>query len=173
VADSGGVTTLDSAGGTSIVTDGTGPSLEIKGLTGGSGITLDTTTDANAVIIVATGGGGTTASVTTMDATQTLLQSVSLSTASRVYSIKNTVTARSGATPIGASFIIESTFKRGAGTTVTIIGLVPFSREAKDVAAADWVVDLVTAASAVNVMVTGVLATTIEWNITTEVQQSD
>lgn len=108
-------------------------------------------------------------SVTTADATLTLLQTIPLDTADRTYLIEIRVTARNTATGDGASYMIEVTYKRDGGTTVTIIGS-PFKRESLD--DLNWIVDLATAASNVEVNVTGVAATNIIWNITTTIQSS-
>jgi len=106
--------------------------------------------------------------VQTTDATPTLLQTIALDTASKTYLIDIKVTARSSGGN-GASYIIEGTYKRDAGTTVTVIGL-PFRRQSRD--DINWVVNLTPVASGVQVTVTGVAATTINWNSTGTVQES-
>jgi hypothetical protein len=119
---------------------------------------------------ISSGGGPmpvTPASVQTTNATPTLLQTIPLDTASRVYLIEIRVTARSGST--GASYIIEGTYKRDAGTTVSVIGL-PFRRQSRD--DTNWMVSLIPTTSGVDVIVTGVPATTIDWNSTATIQLS-
>ena len=147
---------------------GVGPNFFTKGLIAGPNVTI---VDGGSSLTISTTSGGITASVTTNDATQTLLQTIPLPTASRVYDIENTVIARSGTD--GAKFIINTTFKRDAGTTVSQIGTIPFSKRDKDVAAESWTVDFNPVASGVEVLVTGALATTIEWTVTTEVRESN
>jgi len=107
--------------------------------------------------------------VNTGGAVPTLLQSIPLDTPSKTYLVETRVTATDTATGNGASYMIESTYKRDGGTNVTSIGL-PFIRESTE--DANWKVNLTTAASSVDVFVTGVAATSINWNNTTTIQIS-
>ena len=108
-------------------------------------------------------------SVNTGDSTPTLLQTIPLDTPSKTYLVETRITATDTTTGNGASYMIESTYKRDGGTNVTIIGS-PFIRESTE--DANWEVNLTTAASSVDVFVTGVAATSINWNNTTTIQIS-
>ena len=99
-------------------------------------------------------------SVQTTDATTTLLQTIPLSTPDRIYSLKSNIIARSGA--IGATYELVGAFHRDGGTTVRQIASTVATEIEED---NSWNVVYVVAASAVEVRVTGVALTTIDWKI--------
>jgi len=104
----------------------------------------------------------------TLNDTPTLLDTISLDTPDRIYSIQSTVLARS--TTIGATFTYNSAFHRDAGTTVRSIGSSIRSEHKDD---PNWMVNFVMGVSVVEVYVIGVNFMTIDWKISTALYKSE
>jgi len=106
--------------------------------------------------------------VQTTDSTLTLLETIPLDTPDRIYSVTSKVVARSN--NMGATFQLDASFHRDAGATVRQIGKTTRSERKDD---PNWLSNFMTGASAVEIYVTGVNFTTIDWKSSTNLFASD